>query len=73
MRHIWKVIIALLIGNMIGNLTYKRLDYFQYNRDLGVFTLENIIKFILNLGLSVAIPFALYLLLDRLFPRPRDK
>ncbi|SIR73747.1 hypothetical protein SAMN05421578_1541, partial [Paenibacillus macquariensis] len=39
MRKIWISIVAVLIGNVISNLTYRRLDFFQYNTGIDFYAL----------------------------------
>ncbi|MFK4302337.1 large-conductance mechanosensitive channel [Paenibacillus sp. RC254] len=73
MKNIWRFIIALLIGNIIGNLTYGRLEFFQYNTGTGFFTLENLIKFIIDYGLAVIIALIIYVLIGKLFIRSDEK
>ncbi len=60
MRKIWISIVALLIGNVISNLTYRRLDFFQYNTGIDFYALENIIKFISSYALTVMIALSIY-------------
>ena len=60
MRKIWISIVAVLIGNVISNLTYRRLDFFQYNTGIDFYALENIIKSISNYALTVMIALSIY-------------
>ncbi|MFM9279627.1 hypothetical protein [Paenibacillus jiagnxiensis] len=73
MKNIWRFIAALLIGNIIGNLTYERLDFFQYNTETSFFTFENLIKFIIDFGLAVIIALFLYVLIGKVFSRSNEK
>ena len=73
MKNIWRFIIALLIGNIIGNLTYGRLDFFQYNTETSFFTFENLIKFIIDFGLAVIIALFIYVLIGKVFSKSNEK
>ncbi|MFB5760412.1 hypothetical protein [Paenibacillus medicaginis] len=73
MKNIWRFIVALLIGNIIGNLTYGRLDFFQYNTETSFFTFENLIKFVIDYGLAVIIALFIYVLIGKFFTRSDEK
>lgn len=73
MKNIWRFIAALLIGNIIGNLTYGRLDFFQYNTETSFFTFENLIKFVIDFGLAVIIALFIYVLIGKVFTRSNEK
>ncbi|MEC0094368.1 hypothetical protein [Paenibacillus macquariensis] len=71
MRKIWISIVAVLIGNVISNLTYRRLDFFQYNTGIDFYALENIIKSISNYALTVMIALSIYGLISIFVKKPK--
>ncbi|OAB26848.1 hypothetical protein [Paenibacillus macquariensis] len=73
MRKIWISIVALLIGNIISNLTYRRLDFFQYNTVIDFYALENIIKIISNYALTVMIALSIYGLISIIVKKTKSK
>ncbi|USB32402.1 hypothetical protein [Paenibacillus sp. YPG26] len=73
MSNVWKIIIALLLSNIIKNLTYGQLDFFQYNTEKNFYAFENIVKFLVNYGLSILIILIIYTILSKLFPKKADK
>ena len=66
MKDIWKGIIALLISNILGNLTYKNMALFEYRTDEAPYSLVNLSKLLLNFTATVGIAIIIFWLIKKI-------
>ncbi|WP_458120064.1 hypothetical protein [Paenibacillus sp. Z6-24] len=66
MKTLRKFILAFLLANVIGNLSFRRLSLLQYDMAAGWFTLENGIKYLVSLSCYIAVAVWIYQILEGL-------
>lgn len=69
----WKVIIALLISNVIGNLSYRNLGLFQYRTDEAPYSVVNIAKLLLNFTVTVGVATIIFLLMKKIIGKRKNE
>ncbi|WP_046216023.1 hypothetical protein [Paenibacillus wulumuqiensis] len=66
MKTLRKFILAFLLANVIGNFSFRRLSFLQYDMAAGWFTLENGIKYLISLACYIAVAVWIYQILEGL-------